>query len=116
MRGRAQALCDRLLDRARGRLDLLRAYAQPVPTTLIAALLGVPAAERHRFRRWSQALLAAGASRWGVLLAVPHLWLFLRYARRLIRARWALPQDDLVSALVQAEEAGQQLSEESWWP
>jgi cytochrome P450 len=114
MRGRAQALCDRLLDRARGRgrLDLIRAYAQPVPTTIIAEMLGVPVADRPRFQRWSQALLAAGASRWGVLLAIPHVWLFLRYVRKLIRARRALPQDDLVSALVQAEEAGRQLSED----
>jgi cytochrome P450 PksS len=114
MRGRVQALCDRLLDRAqgRGRLDLIRAYAQPVPTTVIAQMLGVPVADRHRFQRWSQALVLAGASRWGVLLAVPHLWLFLRYVRKLIRARRAAPQDDLVSALVQAEEAGRQLSED----
>jgi cytochrome P450 PksS len=114
MRGRVQALCDRLLDRARGRgrLDLIRAYAQPVPTTVIAQMLGVPVADRHRFQSWSQSLILAGASRWGVLLAVPHIWLFLRYVRRLIRARRALPQDDLVSALAQAEEAGRQLSED----
>ena len=114
MRGRVQALCDRLLDRASGRarLDLVRAYAQPLPTTVIAQMLGVPAADRRLFQRWSQALVAAGSSRWGVLLAIPHVWLFLRYVRKLIRARRALPQDDLVSALVQAEEAGQQLSED----
>ena len=114
MRGRVQALCDRLLDRAlsRGRLDLIRAYAQPVPTTVIAEMLGVPVADRRLFQRWSQALLVAGASRWGVLLAIPHVWLFLRYLRRLIRERRARPRDDLVSALVRAEEAGQRLSED----
>lgn len=114
MRGPVQALCDRLLDRAqgRGRLDLIRAYAQPVPTTVIAAMLGVPVADRPRFQRWSQALLRAGASRWGILLVVPHVWLFLRYVRRLIRARRARPRDDLISALAQAEEAGQRLSED----
>jgi cytochrome P450 PksS len=114
MRGRVQALCDRLLDRAqdRGRLDLIRAYAQPVPTTVISAMLGVPVADRHRFQRWSQALVLAGASRWGVVLAILPMWLFLRYVRQLIRARRTLPQDDLVSALVQAEEAGRQLSED----
>jgi cytochrome P450 len=114
MRGRVQVLCDRLLDRACGRrrFDLIRAYAQPVPTTIIAEILGVPVADRQRFQRWSQALVLAGASRWGALLAIPHLWLFLRYVRQLIRTRRALPQDDLVSALVQAEEAGQQLNED----
>ena len=56
MRDCVQALCDRLLDRARGRgrLDLIRTYAQPVPTTVIATMLGVPVADRHRFQRWSQ--------------------------------------------------------------
>jgi cytochrome P450 PksS len=102
-RARVQALCDRLLDRAasRARLDLLRAYAQPVPTTIIAEMLGVPVADRHRFQRWSQALLAAGSARWGVVLAIPHVWLCLRYVRRLSRARRAEPCDDLVSALAQ---------------
>src|SRR5262249_44966075 len=82
------------------------------PTTIIAQMLGVPVADRPRFQRWSQALLAPGAARGGALRAVPHVWRFLRYVRKLIRARRALPQDDLVSALVQAEEAGRQLSED----
>ncbi len=114
MRGRVQALCDRLLDRAlrRGRFDLVRAYAQPVPTTIIAAMLGVPVADRPRFQNWSQALTAAGSSRWGVLCVIPHVWLFLRYVRRLIRARRTAPRDDLISALAQAEEAGQRLNED----
>jgi cytochrome P450 len=114
MRGRVQALCARLLDRAqgRGRIDLIRSYAQPVPTTIIAEMLGVPVADRHRFQRWSQALIVAGASRWGMLLAIPHVWLFLRYVRGLIRESRAQPRDDLVSALAQAEEAGQRLDED----
>jgi cytochrome P450 PksS len=75
-------------------------------------MLGVPTADRHLFQRWSQALVTAGASRWGVLLAIPHVWLFLRYVRRLIRERRAQPRDDLVSDLARAEEAGQRLSED----
>src|SRR5262249_42852907 len=57
MRGRVQALCDRLLDRAqgRGRLDLIRAYAQPVPTTIIAPMLGVPVADRPRLQARARA-------------------------------------------------------------
>jgi cytochrome P450 PksS len=68
--------------------------------------------DRHKFRRWPQALVAAGASRWGVLWAVPNVWFFLRYLRRLIAARRAVPREDLLSGLVQAEEAGNQLSED----
>jgi cytochrome P450 PksS len=112
MRGRVQALTDRLLDRVqgRGRFDLIREFALPLPATVIAEMLGVPAADRHKFRRWTNALLAAGASRWGIVLAIPPLWQFLRYARQLIQARRAQPRDDLVSALTRAKEAGDQLS------
>ncbi|MFN8421844.1 MAG: hypothetical protein U0470_00095 [Anaerolineae bacterium] len=47
-----------------------------------------------------------------MLRIIPSLWLFLRYVRALIATRRAAPGDDLLSALVQAEEAGAQLSDD----
>ena len=47
-----------------------------------------------------------------MLKAIPSAMAFLRYIRRLVASRRADPRDDLVSALVQAEEAGEQLSED----
>jgi cytochrome P450 PksS len=47
-----------------------------------------------------------------MLLAVPHAWAFLRYIRRLLRAKRAAPADDLLTALVHAEAAGDRLSED----
>ena len=46
MRGRIQNLCDELLDgvESRGRMDLIHDYALPLPATIIAEILGVPAA------------------------------------------------------------------------
>lgn len=114
MRDRVQALADAQLDVAerRGGLDVIADYAEPIPTTVIAEMLGVPAADRVRFRRWSNGILQATASRWGMLPALPHLWRFLRYIRSLIAARRAAPGDDLLSALIATEEAGDQLSED----
>jgi cytochrome P450 PksS len=114
MRERVQRLTDDLLVAAlgRGRMDLVRDYALPIPTTIIAEMLGVPVADRHRFQRWSRTLVTLTPSRWGMLLAIPTVWTFLRYVRKLVRARWAAPRDDLVSALARAEEAGRQLSED----
>ncbi len=45
MRGRVQSLCDELLDRveSRGRMDLIHDFALPLPATIIAEILGVPA-------------------------------------------------------------------------
>src|SRR5262249_45561603 len=67
MQERIQSLTEELLDAAvhNGRMDLIRDYALPLPTTIIAEMLGVPARERHRFHRWSNAVVSATSSRWG---------------------------------------------------
>ena len=114
MRERIQRLTDELLDavQTRGRMDLIRDYALPIPTTIIAEMLGVPVPDRHKFHRWSNTIVSTVPSKWGLLKAIPSLIAFLRYIRRLVRTRRAAPQDDLVSALVEAHEAGDQLSED----
>ena len=114
MRERMERLTGELLEAAAAsrRADLIRDYALPVPTTIISEMLGVPAVDRHRFHRWSSVIVATPPSGPGMLKAIPSVILFLRYIRRLIRARRARPGDDLTGALVQAEEAGDQLSED----
>ncbi len=114
LRGRVQRLADDLLDAAArpGTADLVRDFALPLPATVIAEVLGVPAADRDRFHRWSNALLAASASNWALLRAVPSAWALMRYIRDIIRRRRADPRDDLTTALVRAEAAGDRLSED----
>jgi cytochrome P450 len=112
MRERIETLTGELLDaaRGRGRMDLIRDYALPVPTTIIAEMLGVPAQDRRRFHRWSSSIVSSSPSGWGMLKAIPAVMAFLRYIRKLVEARRTEPRDDLVSALVQVEEAGEALS------
>jgi cytochrome P450 PksS len=114
MRDRIQALTEQLLDpvQDRGRFDLVRDFALPLPSIVIAEMLGVPPADRHAFHRWSNALMSAAQSTWHLLWAIPNTLLFLRYARKFIQKRRANPQNDLVSALIQAEEAGDRLSQD----
>ncbi|HKI33307.1 MAG TPA: cytochrome P450 [Gemmataceae bacterium] len=114
MRRRVQQIADHYLDALAGRprFDLIRDYALPIPTTVIAEMLGVPVEDRHRFHRWSRSILLSSSSRWGLWKTLPALWSFLRYIRRLIDARRAALRDDLVSALIRAEEAGDRLSGE----
>jgi cytochrome P450 PksS len=113
MQQRVQALTDELLDNVqnRGRVDLIRDYALPLPTTIIAEMLGVPVEDRHKFHRWSNALMSV-TSNWRMLRAILNATAFMRYTRRIIKKRRADPQEDLVSSLVQAEEAGDRLSED----
>jgi cytochrome P450 len=114
MRGRIQTVSDELLDRVerRGRMDLIADYALPIPTTIIAEMLGVPVADRHKFHRWSSAMLAAGASRFGLLRAMPSAMRFMRYIRQLIKVRREALRDDLISALITAKEASESLSDD----
>jgi cytochrome P450 PksS len=114
MRGRIEALANELLDKVeqRGRMDLIADYALPIPTTIIAEMLGVPVKDRHKFHRWSSAMLAAGASRFGLIWAMPSAMRFMRYLRKFIRARRAEPRDDLVSALVNANQNSDHLSDD----
>jgi len=84
----------------------------PIPTTIIAEMLGVPVADRHKFHRWGSAMLSAGASRFGLLWAMPSAWRFTRYIRKLIAHRRANSGDDLISALIAAKEDRDRLSDD----
>jgi cytochrome P450 len=110
---RIQSVSEELLEAAAhgGRMELVSQYALPLPLTIIADLLGVPEKDRLRFHAWSRALVSP-SSRLGLLRALPSLWMILRYFRKLFAQRQADPQDDLVTALVQAEEAGDKLNED----
>ena len=98
--------------KARGRMDLIADLALPLPVAVISQMLGVPPNERHKFHHWSNTIVAAQSSKFGALKAIPSAIAFLRYIRKLVRLRRDHPQGDLTSALVQAEEAGDHLSED----
>ncbi len=111
---RAQQLADSILDRIiqHGRIELISEYALPIPVTIIADMLGIPDRDRRAFHGWSNAVIKSTASRWGMLMLIPSMLRFMRYIRRILALRRAEPCDDLLSALVQAEESGDQLSED----
>jgi cytochrome P450 PksS len=114
LRQRVQNLTDELLNRvhSQGQMDLIHDYALQIPTTIIAEMLGVPVKDRLKFHRWSSAGVSSSSSRFGMLKAMPYIMAFVRYVRLLVKARRVKPEDDLISALARAEEAGDQLSED----
>ncbi len=114
LRERVQGLTEELMAVAarRGRMDLIADYALPIPATIIAEMLGVPASDHHRFHRWSQVIVASNPSGWGMVRAIPSAIAFLRYIRKLVKSRRSSPRDDLVTALVQTEEEGSRLNED----
>jgi len=113
MRDRIESLADELLDIVshKHEMDLIRDYALPLPMTLITEILGVPTCDRHKFHRWSKAVVSLTSPK-ATVRVIPSVWMFIRYLKRFFKTRRRDPQDDLTSALILAEEAGDKLSED----
>jgi len=100
-------LLDELTAYAKG-LDLVARLAYPLPIGVITALLGVPAADRGRFRELATALTGVLELNWNdddrqqADAAADEL---TGYFAHLVAKRRADPQDDLVTALAAAHEA-----------
>lgn len=117
---RIREIVDDLLDAfaAAGGMDFIHDVAQPLPATVIMELLGVPPADRD----WLKARTADRIAFLGAIRTAPDpLALAQRtaksahdldgYFRGLIAARRRAPGEDLISALIAAEEAGERLGE-----
>lgn len=113
MRDQIQALTDELLDKAEqnGGMDLIADFALPLPLTMIGRILGVPAQDNPKFHRWTKTLISGGASR-NLFVLIPSVMRFMGYMKKLIKERRANPTDDLITALVQAKDGSDQLSED----
>ncbi|WP_439382726.1 cytochrome P450 [Amycolatopsis lexingtonensis] len=89
--------------------DLVDAYALPIPVAVICELLGVPVADRPKFRVWSDAALSTSG-------LTPEEFERNReelrdYMRGLIAEHREAPQDDLMTALIEARDVRDRLTE-----
>jgi cytochrome P450 len=110
LRPRVETLVAELIDQVRGvgQMDLIRDFAWPLPITVIAEMLGVPREDRPALKAWSDELAAFVGS----ALATPDKYAraarsgatMSDYFRDLIGTRRTSPRDDLLSALVAANE------------
>ena len=111
----SRALLDRGIER--GEMDLAADFSVPLPLLVIAEMLGIPVADRPRFRRWSDAILdlshtlpgGEGAERasqaYRAATAEMH-----DYVARLVDDRRVDPAEDLLTRLVHAELDGERLT------
>jgi cytochrome P450 len=115
----ARQLCHQLLDAAleRGHVDLVRDYVTPIPTTVIAYLLGSDPADYHLWAAWSDEVVQGtyptrNRNGRGEGLAGAHPE-FTAYIDGLIAARRAAadPPDDFITRLVNTEVDGQRLTD-----
>jgi cytochrome P450 len=113
LRGRAQQITDDLLDAAerKGSFDLVEDFALPLPIVIISDMLGVEAKDRGKFAGWSKQLVSVSSRNEGMRI-LPSIIAFAGYIKKLIRTRQQDPRDDLLTAMIDAREAGDKLSEE----
>lgn len=113
MQERIQNIADGLVDEFAhlGRVDLIDAYAFPLPIVVIMKMLGIPVADRRQFRIWSHAFIAPTLSEKEGQAARRLLTDFTDFLRGIFEERRRAPQGDLISALLAAEETGDKMSE-----
>jgi len=112
LRPRIEEIVDELLDgvEERGELDVVQDLAYPLPVIVIAEMLGIPSADRARFKRWSDDVVAPPSGLDDIELTSAHYEMGA-YFVELLNKRRGDPREDLISALLAAEIEGERLSE-----
>jgi len=117
LRPRLEALADEALARMNEQattqhgVDLVADFARPFPLAVICELLGLPPDDRPKFTRWAQGFTAA-TSLPAIIWGLRGLGKMMDYLRAEIERQSKRPRGGLLAALIQAEEAGDRLSEE----
>ena len=117
LEGRIREITDRLLDEVAGRrqFDVIAALGYPLPITVIAEMLGVRSKDMGAFEGWSNTLALAvdpilgGKQVEAIKRAAEQVY---AYFEGIIAERRREPRDDLVTALIMAEETGERLTHE----
>ncbi len=109
LRPRVSAIAAALLDdiAAGDEADLVESFAFPLPIMVICELLGLPAQDRDKFREWSDAVVSA-ITRQAEIDDAAIAW--SDYVSGLLEVKRKDPADDLLSALVHVEDAGDRLN------
>ncbi|GMA64388.1 cytochrome P450 [Alicyclobacillus fastidiosus] len=113
-------IVDDLLDQVADgtEMNVVHDLAYPLPVIVIAELLGVPSEDRALFKKWSDILVKAPENNTDEAFAqvVAERGIARTtlndYFRDILKQRRANPQDDLISALLQAQIDGQKLTEQ----
>ena len=111
-----EALAHKLIDGFEGarEIDLLPAFATPIPVAVIASMLGVPQDMAPQLLDWSHRMVAMymhGRSRETEDSANRAAAEFSAFLRELIEERRGAPGDDLLSVLIKARDHGEKLSD-----
>jgi cytochrome P450 len=116
-RDRIQQLVNDQLDlvREQGHMDVIQDLALPLPLQTISDLLGIPPQDRTQFKHWSDDLahfLGNPLTLEKCKQIMHSINAFMDYFRGVVEQHRSSPRDNIVNALLQAEEHGVTLSED----
>jgi cytochrome P450 len=98
-----------------GRCDVVTAFAQPYPATMIAHVMGAPLEDAGRLHQWAN-LIQQQFDPIKIATQLDQIHAaaveFQKYAWGLLNDRRGDPKDDLISELIAAEEEGDRLTED----
>jgi pimeloyl-[acyl-carrier protein] synthase len=100
---------------AKGRIDIIRDLAFPLPFHVIANMLGIPPHEHHQLKRWSDDLADFLGNPPTIDMCtrlMRSIQEFTDYLRVIVAEHRTHPEGDLIDALLQAEDHGVVLSED----
>lgn len=114
---RVQRIVEEMLNDLEGkdRFDLIESLAFPMPVIVIAEMLGVPAQDMDRFKHWSNdvSLTIEPSLREDQIRRVERASEELyEYFEGIIEERRREPRDDMITALLNAEDEGDKLTHE----
>lgn len=109
MRPGVQRLADRLVDTlpAGGPVDLIAAYAEPLPIGVVGEMFDVPLEDLARLRGWTNDMVTGSRQAAGAAIVSIH-----HFLSELVAHRRATPGPDLLSAMIAARDEGDRLSED----
>lgn len=90
-------------------VDLVTAFAAPLPVRVICEMLGVPFEDQDKFGIWSEAVVASTSL--SPEQIGEYLGAMMEYMYALVAQRRAEPADDLISAMVKARDEKGRLTE-----
>jgi cytochrome P450 len=116
LRERIAVISNELLDRveAKGSFELIDDYAVRVPVRVISEMMGVPYEDFETFREWTEGMggiIDFNPPADEIARAMAAAGPFTAYFTELIEQHRRQPKDDLLSALIEAEEQGDKLTE-----
>ena len=117
LRPRIVTLANEMIDRFEGedRVDLIKAFAAPIPAIVIAEMIGLPAESARQLLAWSNRMVAMymfGVSHETELDANGASADFMDYLRSVISERRQQPREDLLSHMLTSDRNGDRLSDD----